>query len=329
MDEQKPYVYQPYPRQKFHRTGKTVVVNDADAEAALGEGWRDSPNDPFEVPESSDPLRWFDSWGLQQLSPDAKARIKAGLVDAHADVVASRGEEGSRVRQASIEKAFDLFAKEFLAAGVLTKPMMLESIPQCVYDAAVSGGWETGALERNSGCTLQFGNYWVPDTVPMRLRKLFAVQALRWQAKVFIHPVSPATQSAESSAEPKPKTAQLKQPISKITTKAADLPTRRHGFRANTGRHNAIAQVVEQHCAGWRTGSRSWANDSLLRICADLDQSEIDIPPNWRIGKGTTLNGIKLTSWGEALELGYKKLVTDQIRYSLDVVLKAGGNPKF
>lgn len=327
MGEQKPYVYQPYPRQKYHRSGKTAIVNDAEAEAALGEGWRGSPNDPFVLPPGSDPLRWFDS-GLPGLAPDAVARIQAGLVNAHADVVSSRGEEGTRVRQESMQKAFDLFAKEFLDAGLLTELMMVQTIPQYVYDAAVSGGWETGAIEKNSGCTLPFGHHWVPEHVPSRLRELFEVQVLRWQAKVLLHSIKPCTPGAEAPSELQPKRAALKQ--SPITPEAADLPTRRHGFQANLDRHKAIAHVVERHSAGWRTGSRSWRNDSLLkRICADLDQSEIDIPPNWRKGNGTTLNGIRLKGWDEAWELGCKKLVIDQIRYSLKMVLKAGGNPKF
>ena len=32
-----------YPRWKYHPTKKAVVVNDAQAEAALGEGWGDTP----------------------------------------------------------------------------------------------------------------------------------------------------------------------------------------------------------------------------------------------------------------------------------------------
>jgi hypothetical protein len=300
MGEQKPYVYQPYPRQKFHRSG-TAIVNDAEAEAALGEGWRDSPNDPFGLPPGSDPLRWLDSWDLSGLAPDAIARIQAGLVDAHADVVSSRGEEGTRVRQESMQKAFNLFAKEFLAAELLTELMMVQAIPQYVYDAAVSGGWETGAIEKNSACTLPFGHHWVPEDVPSRLRELFAVQFLRWQAKVLLHSTKPGSPGAEVPSELQPNRAALKQ--SPITQKASGLPARRHGFEANLDRHKAIAHIVERHSADWRTGSRGWRNASLLKkICADLDQNEIDTPPNWRKenSRGIRLKGwdTKLGSWG-------------------------------
>jgi hypothetical protein len=89
MPEQKPEGYQPFPRCKYHRTGTSVVVNDADAEAALGEGWGDSPGGPSSLPVGSDPLRWYGTWDLQGLSPDARLRIRAGLMHAHADIVAS------------------------------------------------------------------------------------------------------------------------------------------------------------------------------------------------------------------------------------------------
>jgi hypothetical protein len=162
-----------------------TVVNDADAEAALGEGWGNSPTGPFGLPVGSDPLRGFETWDLRGLSPGARLRIGAGLVHAHADIVASSGEDGSRVRQVSLQKAFDLFAGEYLAAGLLTESIMQESIPQNIYDAAVSGGWQTGTLERNSGCTRQFGHYWVPDNVPEMLRALFEAQVWRWRAKLL------------------------------------------------------------------------------------------------------------------------------------------------
>lgn len=79
MREQKPYVYRPYPKYKYHRTGISVIVQDADEEAALGEGWGDSAGGPAGLPPASDPLLWLNSWGLEVLSPDATKRIRAGL----------------------------------------------------------------------------------------------------------------------------------------------------------------------------------------------------------------------------------------------------------
>ena len=83
-----------------------------------------------------------------------------------------------------MKKAFALFAGEYLAADLLTAKMMTESIPQMVYDAAVSGEWASGTIERNSRCMLRFGHYWVPIDVPKRLEVLFEAQAWRLRAKL-------------------------------------------------------------------------------------------------------------------------------------------------
>jgi len=41
--ESKAYVYQPYPRWKYHRSKPAVIVESAQEEIALGSGWADSP----------------------------------------------------------------------------------------------------------------------------------------------------------------------------------------------------------------------------------------------------------------------------------------------
>lgn len=190
---------QNYPKWKYHRSGRSIVVNDADAEAALGEGWSDSPN-PYSLPAGSDPRRWFDTWGLDHLSADARGRIKEGLADAHADVVESGKEDGDRVREACMKKAFALFAAEYLDAGLLTESMMKESLPQNVYDAAVSGAWATGTLERNSVCTLRFGHYWVPASIPKMLEASFEAQAWRLRGKLEVKTRSVASESGPDPA---------------------------------------------------------------------------------------------------------------------------------
>src|SRR5262245_60420566 len=122
-----PNINRQYPRWKYHRTGRSVIVKDADAEAALGEGWGDSPGGPAGLPAGSDPLRWFDQWDLQGLSNDARGRIQAGLLEAQADVVARCQEDG--VRQVCLQKIFDLIANEYFNGGLLTESIMAELIP--------------------------------------------------------------------------------------------------------------------------------------------------------------------------------------------------------
>jgi hypothetical protein len=177
------YTPQKYPGWRYHRSGKSIVINDAESEAALGEGWSDSPG-TFRLPTGSDPLRCFDTWDLESLNSEARGRIRQGLIEAHADVVESGADQDDRVRQAIMPKVFDLFARGFSAVGVLTEAILKESIPIMVCDAAVSGGWMTGALERNRLCMREYGHYWVPDRVPKTLEEWFEAKIWRWRGKL-------------------------------------------------------------------------------------------------------------------------------------------------
>jgi hypothetical protein len=98
---------------------------------------------------------------------------------------------------------------------------------------------------------------------------------------------------------------------------------RRRGFEADLKRHNSIADIAERHDPRWGHGSGHWRQDSILMaICTDFDGAEIDVPDSWRTAATPSLNGVKLKSRSDALELGYKKLVIDQIRHSLAIIRK-------
>ena len=49
------YVFQPFPKCKYHPDGRVVVVKDAGAELALGSTWADRPVPPAPLPEVSPP----------------------------------------------------------------------------------------------------------------------------------------------------------------------------------------------------------------------------------------------------------------------------------
>ena len=80
--------FQEYPKLKYHRTGKTAVVNDREAELSLGEGWGDSPIGPFGLQEGN-PLQLLDERGLESLVPAARDRIREALADSHGDIIES------------------------------------------------------------------------------------------------------------------------------------------------------------------------------------------------------------------------------------------------
>jgi hypothetical protein len=170
-------------------------VNDAEAELGLGEGWGDSPVGPFGL-EQGDPLQWFNKWGLESLVPAARDRIREALTDAHADIIDSGADDGSQVRWASMKKVFDVIAAQYLDAGLLTESMLNDTIPRMVYDAAVSGRWQTGSLGKNSSCTLQYGHHWVPHDVPKMLAALLESRVWRLRGKLGRESGMP-TQTAE------------------------------------------------------------------------------------------------------------------------------------
>jgi len=119
--------------------------------------------------------------------------------------------------------------------------------------------------------------------------------------------------------------------IARQTLEALEIPARatravnlrRHGFDAAMDRHTVIVEIVERHAPNWRTDSRAYCKDSIVEsICTDLDTAEIAIIDNWRLGKTRSLDGSRLKNWCDALDIGSKKLVTDQIRTSLNAVRK-------
>jgi len=236
------YIFQAYPKCKYHRTGKTINVKDAEEEAALGEGWGDSSNGPFGL-QNADPFRWLDAWGLECLDSDARDRIRAVLANAHADVIDSGADHDSKVRVASMRSVFGLVADEYLNAGLLTESMLEASLPQIAYDAAVSGGWQTGAAEKSSRCTLQFGHYWVPNDVPQILKALFEVQVWRFRGRLNVKPLL-ADRSERPSVEPaRPEAEPTKKRGRKRVFTQEQLNTARE-MKAAEKTNNEIAKIL-------------------------------------------------------------------------------------
>src|SRR6266704_1094725 len=70
MSEAKGNVHQRHPKWKYHRTGKSIVVQNSDAKAALGEGWGDSPAGPF-IPQDAVLRSKCPGWPLYVYRPRA------------------------------------------------------------------------------------------------------------------------------------------------------------------------------------------------------------------------------------------------------------------
>jgi hypothetical protein len=95
---------------------------------------------------------------------------------------------------------------------------------------------------------------------------------------------------------------------------------RKRGRKANPDRSRSIANVVSQHDRRWSNGSTLWKSDFLLtHICRELDRANVLVPANWPAGRSPSLflHGVDAGRWEEALDMGFKALVTNQLRYHL------------
>jgi hypothetical protein len=99
----------------------------------------------------------------------------------------------------------------------------------------------------------------------------------------------------------------------------------RPGPNADLDRNRRIANIVGQHDGRWWNRSPLWKREpSLSLICAELDQANIAVPSNWREGRTRSLSrlGLDLRGWTDALDLGFRTLVIDQIAYNLGRILR-------
>jgi hypothetical protein len=99
---------------------------------------------------------------------------------------------------------------------------------------------------------------------------------------------------------------------------------RRHGFEPDMELHRRIVAVVERHEPNWKSSNRWRDAGTLEGISDDLDKDEIEVPESWSQGKPQALDGAPVKRWREALDLAKtgKKFVADQIRTSLDAILR-------
>lgn len=78
-------MYIEFPKWKYHESGDAVVVDDADAETALGDGWHDLPVPPQELSDRQELMAQAAAKGLKIDRRWSDERIKAALAAAPAD----------------------------------------------------------------------------------------------------------------------------------------------------------------------------------------------------------------------------------------------------
>lgn len=93
-------------------------------------------------------------------------------------------------------------------------------------------------------------------------------------------------------------------------------------------RHNEIAEVVGKHDPHWRTKEKQWRSDEVLeKVCKDLDDSLVPVPSNWTSAQRAK-QGRVLETWVWAFEIGEKRLVRENISYSLQKIQESEASAK-
>jgi len=99
----------------------------------------------------------------------------------------------------------------------------------------------------------------------------------------------------------------------------------RPGPKPDVNCNRKIADIVGLCDPRWRDGSRLWRQKSSLKqICADLYIAKVRAPASWLEGRTLALSkiGLDARTWEEALNMGFHRLVIDQLRYHLGRCLR-------
>ncbi len=135
---------------------------------------------------NSDPVRWVDAWHLPGLNENIRNKIKAQLLRAHAAFLRSSDREDILAHAPYMQLAFHAVAEILLQAKILTTETLGESLPELIWDAAISGGWWTRAGETQTDqFTDRFGHYWVNSDWGSSFARLFVAEISEWRARLL------------------------------------------------------------------------------------------------------------------------------------------------
>jgi len=287
------YVYQPYPSVRYHWSGKTQSVNNAEEDAALSCGWAETPAafQPYIRPRQDrstghDPLRWVEEWQIEGVGPHLRRKIKARLL--RADTVFEQASDKEAGMIEAMRRAFRGIASVLFKAGLLTEEMLRKQIPELVWDSAISAEWWRRAADQQSNVfPYPAGHYWVWVDSEQGRDQIFRAELRRWTAalldSVADRPVQPA------------KAADDRLPTQLVGSPADDAPAERDEgrFAEQPQRMSALeAYIKERQCSEaalaraanvdpadlskWKTGQLPKGSDKKARIERAL---RTNVPP--------------------------------------------------
>lgn len=72
-------MFQEFPKWKYGENGESLIVEDAEAEAALGDGWHDTPLPPQEASQRASLIQLATEKGVKFDKRWSDARIRAAI----------------------------------------------------------------------------------------------------------------------------------------------------------------------------------------------------------------------------------------------------------
>jgi hypothetical protein len=235
------YVYQPYPKLKYHWSGKTTAVQNAEEDAALCIGWAETPAafHPFQgerPPRSAadDPTRCVDAWRVDGLAPEQRRKIQAELLRADALFEQAFDKEDGMI--AAMRRAFHGIAKVLLSARVLTKPMLYKEIPELVWASAIAARWWRRADASPSNLfPYPAGHHWIWLDHPADRDAIFRAEVREWTAALLELP-----NGEENSPSPETRRPEEQPQVSALAVEA----TGDDAFTSETERIEALEQYT-------------------------------------------------------------------------------------
>jgi hypothetical protein len=179
-----------YPKVKYHWTNGSVVVENADGEAALGGGWADSPA-AFAAyrglrqarQAELKAIQWVDNWPVPEVTSDHRQRIKLELLRADAEFWKSPDTPSAPLT--AMRQAFDGIAMVLVVAGVLTESLLRNGIPELVWGSAIAAGWWRCASQTPQRIFPErVGHYWVWRDDGTDWQRLFHDETELWVVRL-------------------------------------------------------------------------------------------------------------------------------------------------
>lgn len=306
------YIYQPYPKCKYHWSEKKAIVQNAEEDAALGGGWAESPAAfvPYRGPrsvrsEERNLCRWVDEWSVPGLASEHRKKIRAHLLRADGAFDRLPDADPESAARECMRQAFCGIAQVLYDAEILTTDMLRTDIPQLVWDSAIAGGWWRRCSEaREDIFPEQCGHYWIWRDDSRESKELFRAEARDWEAKLL-----------EAPGQDARAVVKIKAPVDRRETSGHELATGQEGnrtrlaspeagddfdFTADGGRGSAVdrytnrwtcSQAALARAAGvhradlskWKKGQLPAESDKRTRIEKALRKNEKPLPPARRL----------------------------------------------